>query len=151
MSTTISGLGNVIKSKLGRCGLCMRWAFTGTVLGWLCFLGCTLIFPSWRYLVLLIPLAFTLLWLLHILVFAARTTANASSAPQVVPQFSRSRLLVFAAASGAAIFLSMALPELAFAGCSNCPALYMCVCGKCVPSAGAPICCGGQPCAAPYK
>ena len=74
-------ISRLLSAKLGRCPKCMRLSLRGAVVGW--FVSATIYFvgphvvlgqyanPVWP-LVLIWPLSFTGLWLLHILVFGAR-------------------------------------------------------------------------------
>jgi len=64
----------LISTKLGRCSKCIRASVLGAVLGWIVVIA---IHSAWRgtglwYPLLLWPLSFTVLWALHVTVFAAR-------------------------------------------------------------------------------
>lgn len=109
----------LISSKLGRCSKCMRLSLAGAMVGWLASTVVHLLWPGtflW-YLSLLSASSFTLLWLLHVVTFAARVVAGARLAAQLPasrnrPSYRQSRQsgLTIAGTSGdAANFARMRL------------------------------------------
>jgi hypothetical protein len=66
-----------ISAKLGRCPRCWRLSFRGAVIGWIGAGVIHLLFQDARvwYVVLIWPISFSILWLLHIATFGLRVVA----------------------------------------------------------------------------
>jgi hypothetical protein len=108
--------------KLGRCAFCMGFALAGAVIGW-AVLGLMVSFwPGFPYLHLIIvwPVAFTALWLLHINTFAARRVVK-EHRETTGPIMTRRRVaVVFASALGLGVLISATAAPRAMAGGFNC-------------------------------
>jgi len=104
---TISRFRQFASTKLGRCPKCFRASFTGAFLGWVALALALKIVPSsWRWFVLIWPLSFSILWLLHMLTFARRFT-TADSPTHSHPILGRRRALAtFAGAFAFALLAS---------------------------------------------
>jgi hypothetical protein len=139
-----------IFAKLGRCPNCMRTSLRGAIVGWLCTAIVAWLWPPLTRFVVAWPLAFSMLWLLHIAVLAFRVAK--ASFPLVATRpigsenaFSRGRFL--ALASGAAMGIMLSLGRPLPVGAQPCPpGTINLSCGRCLyPPV---ICCGNSPCPA---
>lgn len=104
-----------VSAKLGRCALCMRWSFRGALCGW----GVVILFrqlaPEWWQILLLWPLSFTGLWLLHIGIFGGRAlwaSAETRAREDGAGGLTRRDMFRFTQAMAAAVLVSVILPKL---------------------------------------
>jgi len=128
-----------LAAKIGRCSKCMRWSLQGAVLGWIA-VGVMHYFwrdaTPWRV-ILLWPVGFTGLWLLHVGRFAGATAARSMVVAQSVGMSDDAALrspvtenptgrrgFMVSIARGAALAIFVSLPLLArrsFAACVQLP------------------------------
>ena len=124
-----------IFAKLGRCPRCWRLSFRGAVIGWIGAGVIHLFFQDARlwYFILMWPISFSILWLLHIATFASRVVTveqrrrslssldrTASEGQPHAPRLSgllaertigrRQMFLRFYRSAGWALLVSMAIP-----------------------------------------
>src|SRR5258708_5169126 len=101
-------------NKLGRCPLCMRWALRGAVIGWAAVNVIRKLAPRWSYLLLPLPLSFTALWCLHIVVFGRRAIQASASREfkEGSVLLTRSSVLRFARAAAFGVAVSAMLPSM---------------------------------------
>jgi hypothetical protein len=107
--------------KIGRCPKCFRASLSGSILGWI---ATAIVFalpskPSFYWLILLLPLSFTALWIVHMLVFAGRTTFATFAMPQTVESLSRRRVLTIFL-SGLLFVVLASVPVKVGASCESC-------------------------------
>ncbi len=67
-----------VSAKLGRCVRCMRWSLRVAIVGWVAAIVAAVAAPRAMPIVLVWPIALTILWCSHIIIFAGRT-AHAST------------------------------------------------------------------------
>jgi hypothetical protein len=109
-------LKQFVSAKLGRCSKCFRASLFGAVLGWLAIVPTFAFIPNPEcWIVLIWPVSFTALWVLHMLTFAQRSVVQ-----RAVPNWNRRHAL---AAFGSALTVAIlaSLPHSANAAqCSEC-------------------------------
>jgi hypothetical protein len=132
-----SQLRQTFLAKIGRCPNCWRLSLRWALLGWAATALVYWLGPAFaRPLILVWPLAFTLLWLCHMLTVGVRAViwrrhqmlenlANISvtsvSGRKVALVMSRRRILrIFTFSTASAVLASFALPELANAQSGHC-------------------------------
>lgn len=116
-----SRLRRFVSAKIGACPKCFRAALLGAVAGWLALPVAFTTLPSpWRLLVIAWPLAFSVLWLLHIVTFAGRSLSRSARRPQ--PEGARldRRRALLAFSSALAVGISASLPATAATDCGRC-------------------------------
>ncbi len=120
----------LVSAKVGKCAKCMRWSLRGAVLGWVALGLVWLAAPRWAPFVLVWPLSFTTLWIIHIVTFGRRVVRNViekndkENGPAIP---GRRVLLRFLSASAVAAAVSAALPRLLRADDSGCPSgMHVC-------------------------
>lgn len=135
----------VLRAKFGKCGLCMRLSFVGTLGGWLVFLTLNFIGPIALFVkmsVFLVTLSLTMLWLGHITAFIHRKISTAIAVHRALhraeyepilkgPNLSRRRLLALGVKAAVGAFLISLPTRTAFAApdcdcyfSSDCPPGY---------------------------
>lgn len=114
-------------AKLGRCSYCMGMSLTGALVGWAALAAVVLNWPQFPFLNVLavVPVAFTALWVLHLVTYAGRVVAAERHTQQEAPHaigsvMTRRRMAtVFAASVGFAAVASALVPLSALADNGN--------------------------------
>ncbi len=119
----------------------MRWSLRSAIVGWV-VLGCVeLVYPAAVVVVLLWPIAFTLLWLAHVVTFGFRglfvvMSKNESNRDEIgIGVLTRRRVIWFAQFASVAVAASAMLPRFVSAQ-GQCPQnMHLCSDGKhCCPN-----------------
>jgi len=134
----------LVSAKLGRCPKCFRASATGAALGWLLEILVYFVWPSsvLQWIVLAWAVSFTVLWALHMVVFAIRALLLHKFEYSVDRGISLSRrqvIRVFAQGLTLGILASVAFPRPVLADI-DCPA-----CGQ-KDCSDSPISCGNGHC-----
>jgi hypothetical protein len=140
-------IGAILWANIGHCPTCTRKAFVSAVLTWTgtAVLAALDQWPNALLIALLGAVGLTLLWFVHVVVFAIKTASARRKPGNVGPtdMARRASLSIFAKAIAAAAAVS-AVPSLANAQncpcgvCNDCRGGYFCAC--CNRACNCPMC-----------
>lgn len=125
-----------LAAHVGHCAICMRRSLLSAVAAWVAFAAVLLVWPggALRAFAGGVAVALTILWMLHVIVRAARVTARTSGERAVVGVKPGRRRAIGAVLRAASIGVVASLPSLAW------PSVALAFCGQCTRDAD----CGGR-------
>jgi len=119
MITIMNWIRSAFLRKLGTCGYCMRMNLRGALAGWVIAIAAAYFGISYWFVILPWPVAFTVLWTLHVTTYVRRTMnaiTRARRAGRNTTTVTRRLILVHGMrATALAILSSIAIPEIAAA------------------------------------